>query len=314
MSEIELTALRGSDLLGFLAALGVLRLCTEELALAETALGWPDGPDSPARLSLPAADAPATVEQLAERVREIASACHEREQLFPEVEGLPPRLEDTKTDPMSRLRMVDSIGYATTARLNADRALANWLRATVGAVEMDGVLPRSQFFRAGPGTVWIERTMGKALEYARQDGVIEHGLRAWRRAQMIGAYLDHRADASAARGTPANGEPGATWLALMGMPLLPVRTLGPDQCETVGWTTPGRGARKGFHWPVWSEPMTVHGVRALLDHPDVEAIARRSPRARPLSSLSISAVFRSERLPAGNYSGAMSAPTRVWPS
>ena len=330
MSDAEgvaLPALRGSDLLGFLAALGVLRLVTEELDCPSATLSWPNGPWNGAVLG----GTPwATSDAVAEAIAAVAAEMRSVGALLPGVPGFPIRSESsTGADPMRSLSFADGRGLSTTAVDEpTEEALARWINAIVATdtiIESKGgtVLARSRFFGAGPGTVWIERTLSKALDGA--DPVsLQSALVAWRRVDSVGAYLDHRADRDDALGQSSlkkplakYGEPGATWLALMALPLFTSRSPEPGVVETAAWTHPRR-LRKGVHWATWARPLGLDAVRSVVDHPVLAQAARERPLSGRthglLAGLGISAVFRSVRMSSANSDAAMSAPTQLWPS
>ncbi|GAB4250840.1 MAG: hypothetical protein Kow00109_26670 [Acidobacteriota bacterium] len=77
--------------------------------------------------------------------------------------------------------------------------------------------------------------------------------------------------------------------------------------ETSGFVTPTR--RRSvfvFHWPLWKPPVTLDGLRALLGH---AAIASRD--ARQLRDLGVYAVLSSRRFTEGRYRNF--APAEIWP-
>ncbi len=211
----------------------------------------------------------------------------------------------------------------------SDDALGHWLqRSSASSLPTDrklrsaGAIEKNRFLKAGPGTVWVRRTLAGVLDVVDEMNVIE-AFEGWRRRDgFLGAYFDHRADLEAATGQGVKapvkrGVPGATFLAIMALPVFPVRTPDPFTSETVGWTAT-RSVRKGFGWPVWPDPLGLAGVKALVDHPVVrDVIVDRSEplqggSRRALDGLGLSAVFRSERTAAGNNDGALAPALACW--
>lgn len=110
------------------------------------------------------------------------------------------------------------------------------------------------------------------------------------------------------------GEPGADWLALLGLSFLPVATRGARLRTTAcdgGWK---QGA---FRWPLWSSPAAVPAVKALVTDPAVvggrpdptpgRRFRRRNTRelaARGVSLLLESPIRRTDQ---GGY-GSFGAP------
>jgi hypothetical protein len=319
MNAVHLPALTADSALGFLAALGTARMLRDELDDAPR-IGWPDGRYVGATLHTRFASAP----QIARAIGGIAATMAANKQLLPGVNGFPPRGEGS-VDPTKGLTVDDGRGLATQAL--DDHSLARWCQAVVGFVppidrktRMPGPLEVSRFLRAGPGTVWVPRTLQKVLDVTNEATLLE-AFESWRRVDgFIGAYLDHRADVDAAAGQsrkdpPKRGVPGATFLAINALPLFAPRSVDVFSSETVGWVG-RRGLAKGFAWPVWSQQLELEAVECLLDHPVVVAAAteedRPSTRDAQLMSLGISAVLRSRRIAAGNNDAALAAAELRW--
>jgi hypothetical protein len=317
MNTIALPALTADSALGFLAAAGTLRLVAEELGDTNAQISWPSGAYSGAVLE---SSAFFSVDDLVAALFGLVSSMRGAKQLLPGVTGFPPADDGGGADPTSKLTIADGRGLAVSAR--SDEALSSWITAMVALVppidrktKIAGTLEKSKFLKAGPGTVWVPRTL-KGVLGAVDLVSIEQAFTGWRRqAGHMGAYLDHRADVEGATGQgnkapPKQGVPGATFLALMGLPLFPVRSTGQFSVETVGWAS-GANYPKGFAWPVWAGPLSVASVRALLDHPAISGLVMRQEK-RAVAGLGISAVFRSLRISAGNNDAALAPATRIW--
>ena len=320
MKTIRLPALHADNALGFLAAVGTLRLVAQDLGDREARLGWPDGPYEGGALD----SRFSTVDELVVAIDSIVSAMNDTGQLLPGVTGFPPRGESSGSDPTSGFSIADGRGMAASALSNP--GLATWCQAVVGLVppidrktREAGSLERNRFLRAGPGTVWVPRTLTSVLALT-SPLTLHEAFIGWRRHEgFIGAYLDHRADVDKATGQakkapPKRGVPGATFLALMSLPVFPVRSPGPFLAETVGWSST-RTVPKGFLWPVWAEMLEIAAISALVDHPEVARTAA-DPRqdGLRLEGLGLTAVFRSRRISAGNNDAAVSPPTALWES
>lgn len=314
MTAVSLPALRADSALGFLAAIGATRMLRDELGESPR-VGWPDGPYSGAVMESSNGD----VEALAAAIAGIASEMRERGELLPGVAGFPPVEAASSHDPVKDLLMGDGRGLA--ARALDDIALDRWSHAVVGMVApidrttgLHANLAVSRFLQAGPGKVRSSSTLRKALARASEETLIG-ALTGWRRVDgYIGAYLDAQADVEKATGQaskdpPKRGVPGATFLALMALPLFPVRTPQPFKAETAGWAE-RRGTRKGFMWPVWEELLTLESITGLLDHRAVAATLDGA--TEELSALGLTAVFRSTRLATPNYDGALGPAKLIW--
>lgn len=313
MSEITLDALRADTPLGFLAAVGVLRLATDELSLPTPRLGWPGGAGGPAVLSV---DGDLDINGLAGSLYALVEDCRATDRLVPGLDGFPPNTKASSgSDPMRSLSLGDTRDQCRQAW--DDPILARWIPAMIAVGSHDdGAVPLSQLLTVGPGTVWVERTMRGLLDEIGDAEVLRHALMSWRRVDSIGAYLDVRADVSAARAHASKGaaakygEPGASWLALMSLPMLPSRAT-PRGRVTVGWRrVPGRTY---FRYPVWNHLLPLAAVEVLVDHPAV-ALATRSSRRDDLANLGVVAVMESERLIAGNYNGPLGEPEDLMPA
>jgi hypothetical protein len=82
---------------------------------------------------------------------------------------------------------------------------------------------------------------------------------------------------------------GAAWLAFQAMPLFPVVPLG-LRAVTTGFT--GRGKSEQFTWPVWSDPLNVVEVRVLLALPDLPAMSAGARQRRGIAQILRSEVSR----------------------
>ena len=312
MSRYELPALRGADPLGFLAALGAVRISSEVLGL-DVRLGWPDGPWNPAVV-----DCVIELDNLIARLQSLAAQTVGDSCLVPGSSGFPPTKEGTSgSDPLKALSRRDARGYSQTSVLlgaSGHSEMSKWIRATLAtaAGEPDDPTPTSPFLVWPTGQSTPARSMASARDEATKPGVISAGLRGWRRQEgFTGAYLDDRAirDEFVGQHTSGqmqnSGEPGATWLALMAMPWFPVvateRGVG-----AVGWVTRPRQPPT-LRWPVWRNLLKPPTIRAILCHP---LVATPDPR---LSALSIMGVFEARRQPGPKGFGALGPGEQVWP-
>ena len=164
------------------------------------------------------------------------------------------------------------------------------------------------------------------LEFVRsRPEVLREALTGWRRYPGVsGEYLDHRVlfDAvDAADGKSAErGVPGATWLALMAYPLLLTTGTGTrssgggGQVTSTGWQDLGsREDRWRLVYPLWSAPLDIHAVQALLSH---EILGRAAPGSPPPGAdlLSIFRICHAHRrkIPGRTFAGVLT-PTEAPP-
>ncbi|HEY6797636.1 MAG TPA: hypothetical protein VI248_23425 [Kineosporiaceae bacterium] len=306
MTALPLPALDGGTPLGFLAALGVLRLVTEH-GEYQPRLAW-SRQDGIAVLHDAHADVDGLVADLSAVVTGIPDAG-----VLP---GMPADVPPPGEAPDKlRLPRPDLARYAAGVSRAAGPAGERWLSSLVTDLSLDDKQRAdiSQF--AAPSGKQSMRTMlEKPLARVRANPtLLREALVSWRRyAGVSGEYLDHRVlfDAvDAADGKPAErGVPGATWLALMAYPLMLTTGLG-GQPRTTCWQDLGRGARR-MVYPLWSAPLDVDGVRAVLTHPVLQGAAPGAPPAEA-GPLSIFRVCHAERrrIPGRTFAGVLTPVT-----
>jgi hypothetical protein len=294
MTSVRLPALDGRSPLGFLAALGALRLLAEHQS-APVSLSW-SATDCSASLSGPW-DSP---QEIAAELRTIVDSIPDGGVLPGAPVGLPPPGEapDRMRLPRGELRVP---GEQWMASLVTDLSLDDRGRADIS------------LFAAPSGKQSMRTMLQKPLEILRrQPEVLLEALVSWRRYPGVtGEYLDHRAPydrTDAPDGKPTNrGVPGATWLALMSYPLM-ITTAGPGGAPTTtGWQYPThREADRRFVYPLWSASLDLDAVRTLLRHPVLEGAepGRAKPAAQVLTIFLVCGAVR-RQLPGGKSGGVL---------
>lgn len=301
-ASVEMSALIGTDPMGFLAALGVLRLVTTELGWPAT-LCWPAGPRNAAVLG--GCPAGYTIEEVVDAIAGIVDATKSAGRLVPGVDGFPPwKPSNEKGDAVNELSLLDRIGLSVTANQRPS-PFAEWLVAILSLAAKDGASAKAgkkpngvedskrddledkkvkrdarnfttAAFVTPTGTVSLGGRLDKGLA-SSDSGRIREALCGWVRTEgELGNYFDQRAIrdnymGSSQKDTPNAGVPGAAWLALMALPYLPVRTPLSGKAATVGFRRT-RGKPTRMVWPVWSRPLTSETVGVLLDHPALTRI------------------------------------------
>lgn len=311
MTGLSLPALDGRSPLGFLAALGVLRLVVEHTG-------------HPARLAFSRQDCTAVlhdahpdIDTLVEDLAAVVDGIPDGGVLsqvavdFPPLGASPDRL---------RLTRKEFTAYARQVTATDGRAAERWLGVLVTDLSTDdkGRIDLSPY--AAPSGKQSTRTMlDKPLAAVRKNpDLLREALVAWRRYPGVsGEYLDHRVlfDAvDAPDGEPAErGVPGATWLALMAYPLLRTTAAGGEPMSTC-WQDFGRRAGRRMVYPLWSSPLDIPAVQAVLSHP-VLASAGPGPAPAAATLLSIFWVGHAarRRIPGRNFAGVLvpvTNPTR----
>lgn len=97
---------------------------------------------------------------------------------------------------------------------------------------------------------------------------------------------------------------GAAWLAFQAMPFFPVVPVMDGyavRARTTGFT--GRGKREQFTWPVWSVPLSVDEVYALVGQAGLDELDSAERAARGIASVLRSDVLRSAQ-GYGNFSAS----------
>jgi hypothetical protein len=267
---VELPALDGRDALGLLAALGVLRILTDEARLD-------------VRLSFDESSALALLHSPLRSVGEVVDALVDVIGTIPDdgvIPGVPARFPlgkaGVESDPMRvpREQLRRTAYDLTDGRL--EPALSRWIAAVVTDLAVDakgrvGLTP----YTAPAGQQSLRSFFAKPLDEVRKAPatLIREALTGWRRVDgYTGEYLDHRVLRSAADHPSGKsveaGVPGATWLAIMALPLLRLTGNGTGVQATLWHSIAGR-RQPVMTWPLWRQPLDTLGIVTLLEHPDL---------------------------------------------
>ncbi len=305
MTALSLPALDGRSPLGFLAALGVLRLVTDRERGREAQLSW-SREDCTAVLS----SAFDTVDELVEDLEAIVSGIPAQGVLPDLPVHLPPPGEapDRMRLPRPEFRALAKRVW-TDGKAEGER----WMASLVTDLSVDDKKRADISLMAAPSGKQSMRTMlDKPLDLVRKrPQVLTEALLGWRRNPGVsGEYLDHRVLFDAVDAVDGKsqerGVPGATWLALMSYPLLRT-TASRGEPLTTTWQATGRraGARR-MVYPLWSQPLDVHAVSALLHHPELSGVAP-GPVGDRIALLSVFLVCAAERrrIPGRTFAGVL---------
>ncbi|MBL8924647.1 MAG: hypothetical protein JNM77_00200 [Pseudonocardia sp.] len=308
MSPLSLAALDGRAPLGFLAALGVLRLVSEHTG-HPARLAWSTR-DATAVLHDAQPTVDALVDDLTAVVRDIPDGG-----VLPGVSpGFPPPGEapDKLRLPRPALRP-----YAAQVAGTDGAAGERWLASLVTDLSVDDKQRADISLFAAPSGKQSMRTMlEKPLALLRANpGYLREALVAWRRhAGVTGEYLDHRVlfdavDSPEGR-SAERGVPGATWLALMSYPLMRTTATGTEPVTTC-WQDFGRRAGRRMVYPLWSEPLDLPAVTAVLTHPVLDGAEPGTPPPGA-DLLSVFQVVHAQRrrIPGRTFAGVLTPATR----
>lgn len=294
MTHLSLPALDGRAPLGFLSALGVLRLLEESTASTlRPRLSWATD-----TCTAVLHDGPETIDDLVDVLTRIVTSIPEGGVLSGVAPDLPPPGEAP-----DRLRLPRDQHRTLAEKIWREDGEAGerWMASLVTDLSVDDKKRADiSLFTAPSGKQSMRTMLEKPLALVRKrPELLREALTAWRRYPGVsGEYLDHHVlfDAvDAPDGRPAErGVPGATWLALMSYPLLRTGSPGRDPVTT-GWQQirPGADGRR-FVYPLWSRPLDSHAARLLLTHPILER-AQPGPPPAPAALLSIFLVCHAER-------------------
>jgi hypothetical protein len=263
---LQLPALDGRDPLGFLASLGLLRLLAEDGANV--------------RLSFSDQTAAAVLHGPYDSAEGVATALGDVLARNPDsvIPGLPAVFPQTKagtkgSDPV-RVRRDEYREHVQAVRQSVGREALRWQAAiaTDLASDKEGKVILTPFF-APSGQQTVRSFFEKPVTMVRREPErLLEALTEWRRVPGVtGEYLDHRVLRSKAdhpRGESAEiGVPGATWLAIMAMPLLRLTGDGASMRSTLWRRLPGR--QSVMIWPVWAWPLDLPAVVTLIEHPGI---------------------------------------------
>lgn len=265
MTGVPLPALDGRTPLGFLAALGVLRLITEHTGRSAR-LAW-----SPADATAVLHDARTDLDALVEDLTAIVTSIPSDGVLLETSTGFPPL--GTAPDKLRMARPAFT-GYASQVTELDGAAGERWLGSLVTDLSIDKESRIDISLYIAPSGKQSMRTMlSKSLNLIRNSpGLLREALVAWRRYPAVtGEYLDHRvlydaADTPDGKTDAERGVPGATWLALMSYPLLRTTAVDARPVSTC-WQHLNRRLGRRMIYPLWSAPLDTAAVQALLSHP-----------------------------------------------
>lgn len=324
-APVLLSALRASDSLGFLAALGIVAL-SEQGEISPLRLGW-RGNGTPTA----AVEGPETVKVLGEELREAFERLLQSEGVLPGVSTdfpLATRGVGSDVMRMDREEMQSLYRRFDTAWLEeGNRWPARWLIALAGQAAMrSGSFVDLTPFYAPSGLMNLRSALfAFPLDEARRvaSGPID-ALTGWvRRNGYSGGNFDSRAlrdGAVTTDGRPQNqGAPSPTWLAGMAIRYFPLVDDGRESI-TLGWHRVAlypRYTLRSLIWPVWRELLEPASVRALLAHPALAVTEEarydlRPARPADLRGLGVFALFGASRRTLSQGDGPLGPTMRIW--
>lgn len=297
-TEVHLPALDGERALGFLAAVGVLRLVS--LSEPSAALRW-DAERGGCVLHSRLADLDAVIDLLVGTHDGLAEG-----QFWPDTPpGFPP--PGAAPDAL----VPDRPDFAAVVeRVGAARHVLSALVTDLAVNDKNRC--RRTWHVAPTGKQSFSTMVVNQHEAVNLDRLRE-ALSGWVRLPGNGESFDAGAISSGADapdGSPGERPvPGATWLAVQALPALRLAGDG-RRTAASGWRRVGRD--NYLVWPLWRQPLTLLAVQALLEHPRLALRNQEglTVEAGPLGALGVWAVLAAKRRPTGNADGPL-VPVRV---
>lgn len=147
---------------------------------------------------------------------------------------------------------------------------------------------RAEQFQQAIETIWLYNDDQCALRW--DPGEDKPYAVQWRNPSKVGAL----------------SEKGANCLALLGMPCFPVIPV-KGQVETTGFGL-YESKQSSFTWPIWEHPIHLNVVRSLLTLSELQL---EQPDRSVLASLGVAAVYRCNRVMTSTYYANFTPSRRV---
>jgi hypothetical protein len=305
VNRIQLPGLRADVPLGFLATIGLLYLATTQRADERHLLSWNDDSATPVLHTSAWTD----LDDLADWLMRLVVDLPE-DRLMP---GFPPGFPPVGVapDPLVPLRQ----DYPALFARFPDAAHIIDALVTDLAVNNGGRVRRTPMV-APTGKQSFYTMYRNQTGYVRAEPHrLREALEGWRRVRgCVAEGFDHAAIIGGA--DDPNGEagenavPGATWLAIAGLPAYRLAADSAGRVTATGWRVINR--TRLLICPLWTQPLDLAGVITLLDHPatthkatfDDEVQILTVP-AKPQQPLGISRIFAARRRSTGNSEGPL---------
>jgi hypothetical protein len=296
MHELELRGLDGSNLLGFLASLGVLRVLTIASADADVWMKWVrSGGWVPVVLHSRIGEREELIEVLAQRV------CGERS-----INAAWEIGDDLTLDSREFAALLSH--HAMEAHPDR-RETADYLAAfgseAIGSGPKKEKMSDTEFRAIGGGQQHFlgfmrELAVGTEPEHLRR-ALFETWDYADPRPSLRWDPADYRPHALRAEdpsGDPIKTMRGANRLAIEALPLFPTVPIG-RRLRTVAFQD--RNGETEVTWPIWSEPLRVETVASLLAFEEIQSGEIQRGARSSLARRNIAQVFRAKRFTDGKY-------------
>lgn len=297
MHEFELQGLNGSNLLGFLASLGVLRVLTIASADADVWMKWVrSGGWVPVIVHSHIGEREELIEVLAQRVcgeRSINAAWEIGDDLTlgsREFAALLRRYAmEAKPERRETADYLTAFGSEAIGSGPKKEQMSDTEFRTMSGAGHQHFLGFMRDLAIGTEPEHLRRALFETWDYADPRPSLR-----WDPAD----YRPHALRAEDPSGDPIKTMRGANRLAIEALPLFPTVPVG-RRLRTVGFQD--RNGETEITWPIWSEPLRLETVASLLASAEIRAGEIQRGARSSLARRNIAQVFRAKRFTDGNY-------------
>jgi hypothetical protein len=288
MHEIQLKGLDGGNLLGYLAALGTLRVLTLAEPDAQVRMSWREMAWwTPVIHNAQIATDEQVVETLAMKICPPmdANAAFQQDHLDEPLLGFRENLRAAALAGREEADFYAAIGSDAFSESDKEPKPATTALRAIGAGNNDGFLGLMRTIHQDTRIEHLFKALFNSWDYSDPPPFMRWDPNEYRPHAL-------RAD-DPAKDRKRNNVRGANRLAIEALPLFPMV---PErrQARTVAFTK--QNGEVIVTWPIWSEPLSLDAVRSLLVLDEVQS-ADPSVMARR----GIAQVFRAQRFTDGKY-------------
>lgn len=292
-SGILLNGLDGSNPLGFLAAIGTLRIATEANSSANWRISWEEqgGHWSPVLLGDIALTADGLIELLMPALTEMKDAF---------------KFANDLTINCEEFRQVAQAAYnlaELTDRHYADFIAAFGCDSLPISAKNSRIQDTALRTMSGAGHQHFIGSMRELVESTKSDHLRASLFEVWQysdpKPSLRWDPLDDRRYAlrwKEPSGDPVRTMRGANRLAVEALPLFPTAP-GEQHLHTTGFSQ-RRGEGVLFSWPIWEGALSIEVVRSLLSLAELQ---KSLPDRKSLLALGVVEIYRSQRITRDKY-------------
>ncbi|MEV0700064.1 hypothetical protein AB0I53_19450 [Saccharopolyspora sp. NPDC050389] len=304
MNTIPLPALSGRIPLGFLAALGLHHLATHHADSTDVRLSWDPATHTAQLHTRQWNDVDGIADWLINLVDNLPD-----DQLLP---SYPPGFPPPGAAPDPLVCTPEQYPHLFTDHHTARDILGALV--TDLAINPQGRVRRTPMVAPTGKQTFHTMLRNQATTIRAHPEHLRDALTRWQRhPDTTAESFDHAAIIGAAdEPTGQPGEraiPGATWLAIAGLPAYRLATDHHQRLTATAWRHPGK--RPLLIWPLWTPPLDTHATHTLLEHPITTHNARdhgtqlHLPLTTTHRTLGIFAIYAAHRRNTGHSDGPL---------